>query len=282
MSVAVYDARICELGEGPLWHPKRKQLFWFDIIGKKLLSQVDGAPMVWAFDRHVSAAGWVDRDRLLIASETDLCLFDLSTGQADTIAPLEADNPTTRSNDGRADPFGGFWIGTMGKSAEKGMSNIYRYYRGEVRTVIKGLTIPNAICFAPDGSCAYYADTLTNKVMRQPLDGDGWPKGDATVFIDHGDNGHPDGAVVDAEGRIWNAHWGYHKVTAHDADGRLVDEYRLPCRQPSCPAFGGADFTQLFVTSAREHMGDAAGEADGLTYHLPVAATGLPEYQVIL
>ncbi|MBY0395033.1 MAG: SMP-30/gluconolactonase/LRE family protein, partial [Thermoleophilia bacterium] len=107
-----YDDRPCELGEGPLWHPGREQLFWFDILGRKLLSRTAAGPLSWSFGECVSAAGWIDRDRLLVASETALSVFDLTRGTSDRVVPLVADRPDLRSNDGRADPWGGFWIGT--------------------------------------------------------------------------------------------------------------------------------------------------------------------------
>ena len=118
----VHDSTICALGEGPLWHPLREQLYWFDIIRYRLHTREGDRTKTWQFDEHVSAAGWVDEERFLIASETKLFLFNVETGQSEDVFPLEADNRATRSNDGRADPFGGFWIGTMGKAAAKAIS----------------------------------------------------------------------------------------------------------------------------------------------------------------
>ena len=141
MTSTIFDATACELGEGPFWHPERQQFFWCDILGRKLLTRTSNKTQCWNFPGHVSALGWTDNDHLLIASETALHLFDLTTGQTEEIAPLEADNPATRSNDGRADPQGGFWIGTMGKRAEANAGAIYRYYRGEVRTLYPDITI---------------------------------------------------------------------------------------------------------------------------------------------
>ncbi|MEP6333662.1 MAG: SMP-30/gluconolactonase/LRE family protein, partial [Anderseniella sp.] len=122
----VFDSTPCTLGEGPLWHPERGQLFWFDIIGKTLFCREGQTLHQWRFDENVSAAGWVDRDTLLIASETGLFRFDIETGRQCLVQTLEADNAATRSNDGRADPWGGFWIGTMGKNAEPKAGAIYR------------------------------------------------------------------------------------------------------------------------------------------------------------
>ena len=104
--VSVFDARPCNLGEGPLWHPERQEFFWFDINNYKLMAE---GGREWAFDSYVSAAGWVDRSKMMVAGDRALMLFDIDTGTHEDICPLEADNPLTRSNDGRADPFGGFW-----------------------------------------------------------------------------------------------------------------------------------------------------------------------------
>jgi sugar lactone lactonase YvrE len=107
----VFDDRVCELGEGPLWHPERQQLFWFDILGKRLLSQAGGEALDWQFDEHVSAAGWVDCDTLLIASETGLFKFNIPSGARTLLHPPEAGNPITRSNDGRATRSAAFGLG---------------------------------------------------------------------------------------------------------------------------------------------------------------------------
>ena len=104
----IFDDRVCALGEGPLWHPERAQFFWFDIVGRKLLSQDQGTVQEWDFDNMASAAGWVDRDHLLIVHEKGLGLLDLNSGTLDPVAGVEAGNHVTRSNDGRADPQGGF------------------------------------------------------------------------------------------------------------------------------------------------------------------------------
>jgi len=286
MSVAVFDGRACILGEGPLWHPERGQLFWFDIMGKRLLTRDAQGARDWQFDRHVSAAGWVDEARLLVASEIDLFLFDLTDGSAAHVIPLEADNPVTRSNDGRADPQGGFWIGTMGKTAEADAGALYRYYRGELRQLRDGITIPNATCFAPDGRHAFFADTAQHLVWRVALDAEGWPEGDWQVFLDHREAGlNPDGAVVDSEGRFICAEWGASRVAIYDADGIRVEETPLPVPQPTCPALGGGELKTLFITSARQGLPGGAMEAaplSGQTFQIQMPTAGQAEHKVIL
>ncbi|MGV6840234.1 MAG: SMP-30/gluconolactonase/LRE family protein [Planktomarina sp.] len=282
MTICVFDGRNCSLGEGPLWHPKRGQLFWFDINAKKMLSRVNGQSLEWQFDRHVSAAGWACENELLVASETELFLFNVETENTQHLCDMEADKRYTRSNDGRADPWGGFWIGTMGKSAQPHEGAIYRYYQGKLTRLFDNLTIPNSICFAPDKSCAYFADTPTRQIMRQSLDNEGWPIGAAEVFVDLSAESHnPDGSVVDCDGNLWNAQWGSSRVACYDPRGVFQTAVDFPALQVSCPAFGGADGRTLFVTSAFENM-DSPSPEQGKTYCASMNVQGQIEHRVKL
>lgn len=273
----VYDDRVCALGEGPLWHPLRNELFWFDILGHRLLSKAQE----WQFEEHVSAAGWVDEDTLLIASETALWRFAIGTGHRVKLVELEAGNPTTRSNDGRADPYGGFWIGTMGKEAQRDAGAIYRYFKGELRKLVPAVTVSNSICFSPDGTSAYFSDTETGTVQRFRLnDSSGWPEGEAELFLDLRKDGLlPDGAVVDADGCLWSAQWGASRVARYAPDGAELETVFVPASQSSCPAFGGADMQTLFVTTAATGVDETGA---GKTYVTQVKATGQAEHQVLL
>ena len=286
MTPDVYDSRVCTLGEGPLWHPERNQLFWFDILNQRLLSTENGEHLHWDFGEEVSAAGWIDRDTLLIASCSALWRFDLPTGTREQICPLEGSQSTTRSNDGRADPWGGFWIGTMGYDAQPKAGAIYRLYQGKLRKLFANITISNAICFAPDRSCAYFTDTSTAQIMKVALDRQGWPAADAECFIDlTAEQLNPDGAVTDANGTLWAAQWGAGRVAAYDKNGVFQRAVALPAVQTTCPAFGGADFSTLFVTSAAKGLPDdvvSAAPEQGMTFAVENIAKGLPEPRVLL
>lgn len=278
----IFDARQCELGEGPIWHPGIGRFFWFDILNRRLYSRGADGPQEWHFDRMASAAGWIDDDRLMIGTETGLGLLTLSSGQFEDLAPIEANNPATRSNDGRADRQGGFWLGTMGKAAEAGHGSIWRYHRGEIRRLVEGITIPNAICFSPDGKIAYYADTVTAQIWAQPLDDMGWPAGERRLFLNLTAQGlNPDGAVTDSEGALCVACWGVGAVIRFSPDGQRLDEYRVGGSQSSCPAFGGKDMRDMLVTTAYEGM-ESPDAPQGLTYLTRTMIAGLAEPQVIL
>lgn len=256
----------------------------------RLLSRAGDRNLEWNFNRHVSAAGWIDKNHLLIASETNLFCFDLVNSVETPVCDLENNRPENRSNDGRADPWGGFWIGTMGKNGEVGMGALYRWYKGDLRQLQRGMTTPNAICFAPDRSCAYYSDTKTRIIWRQPLDpNQGWPLGERAVFLDlqasAGCPEHkPDGAVTDSEGCLWNAQWGSARVARYGPDGRLLGTVELPTDHTSCPAFGGPDLTTLFVTSATQKLSETQSWAQihaGQTFAIPAAGHGKPEPRVL-
>lgn len=278
----IFDNRPCDLGEGPLWHPLRKQLFWFDILNRRLMSQSDDGPQEWHFAEMVSAAGWVSHDELLIASERALFRFNVETGVRAHVRGLDLETLKTRSNDGRADPQGGFWIGTMGKTAEPGAGAIWRFYRGEVRKVYPAITIPNAICF-PNERTAQFTDTTTGRVMRVGLDTEGWPTGTPEVFLDLTAEGlNPDGAVMDAAGLMWLAEWGAARVSAYAPDGSRVRSVAFDAPHTSCPALGS---DTLYCTTALQGMDGAARAAHpqaGMTFAETGVAMGRPEYQVIL
>jgi sugar lactone lactonase YvrE len=257
------------------------------ISSKNAYARDGDARRHWQFDEHHSAAGWVDDTVLVIASETALWRFDTTDGSREKLCALEADNPVTRSNDGRADPWGGFWIGSMGKQAEKGAGAIHRYYRGELRRLYGDITVSNAICFTPDRSCAYYTDTHTQRVMRQGLDPEtGWPAGEASVFLDLREKRlNPDGAVTDAAGSLWIACWGAARVVCFSDRGEEQQVIEVPARQPTCPAFGGPELRDLYVTSALVDLDAAAREKrplNGATFLLEGAGQGVPEPRVIL
>lgn len=280
---AVFDSRPSELGEGPLWHPARGQLFWFDIPEGRLLSRDETGPLAWALPEPCSAAGWVDDDTLILGGESRLWRFDLRRGSATPLTVLNED-PALRSNDGRADPWGGFWISTMEKGGAPDSGAIWRWHGGELRRLVEGLTTPNAICFV--GDHALYADTPRHRVWRLPLDGAGWPAGPARPWLDLSDQGlNPDGAVIDADGLFWCALWGKGRVAAFDEDGAVVRTVAFDAPNVTCPAFGGPDLTTLYVTTALEGMDDdarAAAPRAGMVQAVDGAGRGRAEPAVTL
>ncbi len=282
----VLNDTVCSLGEGPLWHPVREQLYWFDIHGRGFHTLENGTTRSWSFNEDVSAAGWVDDTHVLMATETRLLRFNVENGEQEDILPLEADDPETRPNDGRADPYGGFWIGTMPKHERTPTGKFYRFYKGEITPLFDGITIPNAICFTPDKKQAYFVDTIDNQMKRVSLDEEGWPVGEPEVWLDLA--GQPfgaDGAVIDAAGNIWNAQWDGWRVACYSPDGTLLREIPINAAHTSCPAFGGPDLTTLYCTTAAGRVSDEDRERSqdhGKVFFEEGVAKGQAEHRVIL
>ncbi len=277
MRGSVHDSRVCALGKGPLWHPEREQIFWFDTLGKRLLTREGDAGKSWEFSTITATAGWVNRDTLLIAAVAELFAFSLTTGHRAHVAALE---PDTRPNAGRADPWGGFWIGTTGHEPQAGA--IYRFHQGRLTRLFDGLTAANGICFSPDRAFAYFADTPTRQILRQRLDADGWPDGHPTIFVDlTAERLNPGGAVVDAEGCLWSAQWGANRVAQYGSEGSYLGAVSFAATNTSCPAFGGPDLRTLFCTSATEGT-HFHTPSDGCLFTAQTTATGQPEHRVIL
>ena len=147
------DAPTCMLGEGPTYDPHTGTAWWFDIIDRKLIAYKIASDEVTAHDlpEMGSVLARVDDARQIIATETGLHLRHVATGELELVTPIEADNDVTRSNDGRVHESGALWVGTMGKNAEKHAGAIYHVARGVVTELFPNITIPNAICFSPDG-----------------------------------------------------------------------------------------------------------------------------------
>jgi sugar lactone lactonase YvrE len=175
----------------------------------------------------------------------------------------------------------------MGKKAENGAGSIYWFFKGELRRIFSGVSIPNSIAFSPDGAIAYYTDSATGLLMRTDCDpATGLPRGEPKIFADRGGgSGDHDGSVVDNEGMLWNARWGEARVTAYAPDGRLVRSIAMPARQVTCPAFFGPNADRLAITSAWADMDDAARAADphaGKTFLIDLPVQGRFEPRVVL
>lgn len=289
VGVSILSDHTCHLGEGPTYDPGTDKLFWFDILGKKLLEKPisGGGTVAHDLPEMMSALAVINEGSQLLLGESGLSIRDVKTGAITPYLAIEPDNPVTRSNDARVHPSGALWLGTMGKNAEHQAGSIYWFRKGEFRKLVSDISIPNSICFSPDGSAAYYTDTMVNRLYRLPCDPlTGLPVGEAQLFFDHsGQRGGLDGSVVDADGVLWNARWGAACIDAYSPDGRRIRTVPLPTRQPTCPAFVGANADRLAVTSAWEHMDEAARKADpqaGMTFLLDLPVKGRFEPRVLI
>jgi len=255
----------CVLGEGPVWDHRLGCLWFTDIQAAQLLRLDWPSDDLTRYDlpeRLGSLGLTADPAQLVCAFASGFALYTPTSGDCRWLHKTEPDYRGLRMNDGRIDRQGRLWAGSMvenRKLAPPEKGSLYRLDGSDGRApqqLRSGIAISNAICFAPDGTGLYFTDTPTQAILRYPLDPPSGALGEPALFAQLTGNAFPDGADVDAAGRVWNAEWGSGRVTAYNLDGSLFGQIILPVSQVSCVAFGGVDFDLLFVTSAREGLSD--------------------------
>lgn len=287
LPLTLLDAPRCHLGEGPTYDPATDTAWWFDILERRLYEAnlASGSVTMHALPVMASALAFLDDGRQLLIAEDGLYLR-APAGSLELYRSLPAGAVPFRSNDARVHPSGTFWFSTMGRRAEAGAGAIHALHGGQLVRLFGGISVPNAICFSPDGATGYFADTRQNRLMRVALDPEtGLPLAKPAPLLAHVGMGGLDGAVTDAAGRIWCAHWGGGCVAAYSPSGEWLRRISVPARQPSCPVFVGRNFENLLVTSAFEGMDDTARAGDphhGRTFLIDLGANGKAEPRVRL
>jgi sugar lactone lactonase YvrE len=192
---------------------------------------------------------------LMLAVQNGFASLDLATGRLEIVHDPEADLPGNRFNDGKCDPAGRFWAGTMameGNNAGRGSLYVLEA-GGKARKALAGVSISNGIVWSLDNTTMYYIDTPTQRVDAFDYDLDSGAIGNrrTAITIPVAD-GAPDGMTIDAEGMLWVAHWGGWRVTRWDPQtGAQLQTLKLPVSQVTSCAFGGPDLDELYITSAR-------------------------------
>ncbi len=244
----------CELGESVLWDELEQRIWWTDILGDCLYSAaIDGTELRrWPAPEAITAFGFTQTPGQLICSfASGIGYFWPATGKHQWLARPPLDG-AARFNDGRVDPWGHFWAGTL--SPGQARAKLY-CYDGELMAARTGLEIANGLCWSPDGDRLYHADSPRREIRVFTPRGD--DLGAGQVFCKTPEGIYPDGACTDAEGNLWSAQWGGARVVCYSPQGDVVHTLVLPVSQPSCVAWGGPDFQHLLVTSAWEHMSPA-------------------------
>ena len=256
MKAEVFLKNVAMLGEGPLWDDRRGVLFFVDIEGKKLhCVTMDGADSSWDMPSRIGTVGLTQSGRLVVALEDGLYLFDPDSAALELFAALEADRPEVRGNDGKPDPAGFMWQGTMPMTPDK-VGGLYRVRPdGTAECVIDGLKCANGMGWSPDHKTMYFIDTPSRAVWAFDYDETTGGISNRRVVVDYAqaapEEGGPDGMTVDAEGKLWVAQWGGCQVARYDEiTGEKLMKVEVPAPCTSCPTFGGEHLDKLFITTA--------------------------------
>lgn len=273
------------LAEGPCWWAEKQVLLWVDIEASRigLFDPQTGRNNFLHLPAHVGAVVPTSAGDLLLATATGFLRLDPSTEAVTLLSDPEADRPGNRFNDGKCDPWGRFWAGTMAYDFEPLAGALWRV-NADFSCVRQrqGLTISNGLAWSQDRGKLYVIDSPTLNVLAFPLTNAGEIAGEPSicVHIPEDWDAVPDGMCIDAEGMLWIALFGGGCVTRWDpVSGQRLERLALPCRQVTSCCFGGPHLDQLFITTARREMDAAAIKAEPLAgglFQADVGVKGLP------
>ncbi|MEM9837296.1 MAG: SMP-30/gluconolactonase/LRE family protein [Bacteroidota bacterium] len=249
-----------ELGEGPLWHPVHQQLYFVDITQGTVYAFDPDRHQTqhWKFPNFTAALAQGANDTLFVAEQHQLSLLDTQSGTRTKVLNLDLPSDV-RFNECKCDPQGRFWMGTMQLEAKERKGNFYRVdLDHKVEKILPELTIPNGFCWTEDQQFLYHIDSFQHRVIRYRYHAEAGTLSDPTTVFT---NPHPqvflDGMCMDQKGHLWIACWGGHQVICVDpVQGTIIATVQVPAPHVTSCIFGGDDFTDLYITTARLGLTD--------------------------
>jgi sugar lactone lactonase YvrE len=245
-----------KLGEGAIWHQELQQLWMVDIEAGKLIGHTPstGRTLQVSLEQKAGTVVPVNSEELVIALKDGLYKFFINRGQKlKLVDSPEVQFSNHRFNDGKCDPAGRFWVGTMDMNSKPGVAALYRINKDlKWEKMIGGVTVSNGIIWSPEGDLMYYIDTPTQQVMIYPFDPVSGNLGSGKVAIEYpAELGSPDGCTIDQDGMLWIAGWGGACVSRWDPwRGKLLDKVEVPALNVTSCAFGGPSLDELYITTA--------------------------------
>ena len=291
-----------ELGESPFWHPDEERLYWVDIPARQIFrcDVASGQTENWTMPSEpgcIAPARTTGKPSgLVIALRDGIYRARQWGGPLQRLLPAPYDTATMRFNDGKADPLGRFWAGTMFEPRDKPEAQLFsmdgRSGAAPVLQFMAGnATIANGLAWSPDGTTLYWSDTTAHVTRAWDWDADSnvlsrgrvfrqWPgKPEGWQFGMTGYGGRPDGAAVDVEGNYYVAMFEGARVVKLSPAGDLLASLAVPAQCPTMPCFGGADLKTLYLTTARHKRPAAELQAwsdSGRVFSMRVDVPGLP------
>ncbi|WP_233380199.1 SMP-30/gluconolactonase/LRE family protein [Maribellus sp. CM-23] len=246
-----------ELGEGAIWNYRTGELMWVNIKGKILnfYNPVSGLNKEMLTGQMVGTVVPSESGQVLVALQNGIYSLDPETGTKKLLADPEADKPDNRFNDGKCDPAGRLWAGTMSLVGAKQAGALYRFDPDtSVHKMVDGVGTSNGIVWSADKTKMYYIDTPTRQVMGYDYDNETGAISHPKVAVEIPEGaGYPDGMTIDEEDNLWVALWGGSAVACFNPEnGDLIRKIEVPAKNVTSCAFGGNDLGTLYITTARE------------------------------
>jgi sugar lactone lactonase YvrE len=260
MSVELLLATENELGEGAFWNAETQEFWWVDIEGKTLNiydTQRKTHRKIEVQQRIGTVVPSADGRFAVVALQNGVWKIDLKTEEKIFIGSPETDTANIRLNDGKCDPAGRLWVGSMHLKQTKHAAALFRINTdGSIKKMQDSVTISNGIAWSADAKTMYYIDTDRGNVRAYDYDNaTGEISGERVVITVSDTLGYPDGMTIDAEGMLWIALWNGNCVSRWNPNtGELLQRIEVPAHNVSSCAFGGKNLDTLFITTARTDM----------------------------
>ena len=276
------------LGEGSLWHPQTQRLFWVDIVGQTVFIFDPKSGENRGINVGTDVGTVVSRKSggMILGVKGGFAGLDLETEALEEIAMVETDLPNNRFNDGKCDPAGRFWAGSMAYDFAKGAGSLYCMDRDlSVRKVLSDVSISNGLVWTADQAAFYYIDSLAFQIAAFDYDVATGEIANRRVVVElPQDVGFLDGMSIDANGNLWVAIYGSGQVRCwNPANGQLLDTVEAPGAKltTSC-AFGGPNLNELYITSASDGLTEQEKKEQplaGSLFRAELDVSGLPAFE---
>ena len=254
------------IGEGALWSADKNALFWIDIAGRRVYRRgpADTQVSSWSVPDYPGCLAEVDRDHVAVAMGEGVHQLDLRSGAIAPICATPQRRSGTRFNDGKVDPRGRLWVGTMqnnfGPAGEEIAITrfdgaLFRFDCDEGSQVLEEeIGIANTLAWSPDLKRFYFGDSLRGIIYVYDFDASSGGISNRRPFYIGTDLGIPDGSAIDVDGCLWNVRWDGGAIVKITPEGQIDRVIDLPIPRPTSCSFGGADLRTLFITSARNGL----------------------------
>lgn len=269
----------CVTGEGPLWHPAERRVYWTDIpAGRLFRYDPASGDHEQCYEGEVVGGFTIQADGALLLFGARGSVRLWCEGRLTTVLDEIPDERDSRFNDVIADPRGRVFCGAM--PTRERLGRLYRLDPdGTLTTVLEGVDISNGMGFTPDRAGFYHTDSNARTITRYDYDEETGALANGRVFARHpGVPWVPDGMTVDAEGAVWSARWDGGCLVRYTPDGKEDRRIDFPARKVSSAVFGGDDYTDLYVTTAGGNRKEVEGSGAGALFRLRPGVRGVPEF----
>jgi len=273
------------LGEGPMWHPQEKVLYFFDIAEWQLyrFDPKTGEHQSWSLPDFIGSVVPRKQGGIVATVGQDVVAIEIPSGKITRLAKIIPDNrPDLRMNDGKCDRLGRFWIGVANINTKNPQGGLFRLDPdGTVTQMESAVTVSNGLGWSPDDKTFYYTDGYTHGFLyAYDFNLAEGTISNRRILAKSQMPVEPDGLTVDSAGFIYQAMWNGWKIVRYTSDGKINQEIGMPVERPTSCIFGGEELDTLFITSCSRSLDELLllPEPAGSLFAIKMPVKGLPEH----